>query len=89
MDYEGPIQDLITELGRLPGIGPKSAQRIAFHLLKMSVDDAGRHREPGVAVGVVLTAGDEPAAPEDPEVAVAVGFGTGPLAVEGFRDCVV
>lgn len=31
--YEGAIQDLIDELGRLPGIGPKSAQRIAFHLL--------------------------------------------------------
>ena len=29
--YEGAIQDLIDELGRLPGIGPKSAQRIAFH----------------------------------------------------------
>jgi recombination protein RecR len=32
--YEGPIQALIDELGRLPGIGPKSAQRIAFHLLQ-------------------------------------------------------
>ena len=31
--YEGPIQDLIDELGRLPGIGPKGAQRIAFHIL--------------------------------------------------------
>jgi len=31
--YEGAVQDLIDELGRLPGIGPKSAQRIAFHLL--------------------------------------------------------
>lgn len=31
--YEGPVQDLIDELGKLPGIGPKSAQRIAFHLL--------------------------------------------------------
>ena len=31
--YEGPVQDLIDELGRLPGIGPKSAQRIAFYLL--------------------------------------------------------
>ncbi|MQA79499.1 MAG: recombination protein RecR [Streptosporangiales bacterium] len=31
--YEGAIQDLIDELGRLPGIGPKSAQRIAFHML--------------------------------------------------------
>ena len=31
--YEGPIQDLIDELSRLPGIGPRGAQRIAFHLL--------------------------------------------------------
>lgn len=40
--YAGPIQDLIDELGRLPGVGPKSAQRIAFHLLKVSKDDALR-----------------------------------------------
>ena len=32
--YEGAIQDLIEALGRLPGIGPKSAQRIAFHILQ-------------------------------------------------------
>ena len=40
--YAGPVQDLIDELGRLPGIGPKSAQRIAFHLLKLPKDDALR-----------------------------------------------
>jgi recombination protein RecR len=40
--YAGPVQDLIDELGRLPGIGPKSAQRIAFHLLKLSREDAVR-----------------------------------------------
>jgi len=40
--YEGPVQDLIDELGRLPGIGPKSAQRIAFHLLKVEPEDAKR-----------------------------------------------
>ena len=40
--YAAPVQALIDELGRLPGIGPKSAQRIAFHLLKLPVDDAGR-----------------------------------------------
>lgn len=40
--YAGPVQDLIDELGKLPGIGPKSAQRIAFHLLKLSKQDAGR-----------------------------------------------
>lgn len=32
--YQGAVQDLIDELGRLPGIGPKSAQRIAFHMLE-------------------------------------------------------
>jgi recombination protein RecR len=40
--YSGPVQELIDELGRLPGIGPKSAQRIAFHLLKRPKDDALR-----------------------------------------------
>jgi len=40
--YEGPVQTLIDELGRLPGIGPKSAQRIAYYLLKASPDDANR-----------------------------------------------
>lgn len=37
--YEGAVQDLIDELGRLPGIGPKSAQRIAFHLLDAEQDE--------------------------------------------------
>ena len=40
--YAVPIQVLIDELGRLPGIGPKSAQRIAFHLLKLSPQDVAR-----------------------------------------------
>jgi recombination protein RecR len=40
--YTPPLQALIDELGRLPGIGPKSAQRIAFHLLKIPHDDATR-----------------------------------------------
>jgi recombination protein RecR len=40
--YEGPVQVLIDELGRLPGVGPKSAQRIAFHLLKLPTEDARR-----------------------------------------------
>jgi recombination protein RecR len=40
--YAGAVQDLIDELGRLPGIGPKSAQRIAFHLLKLPNEDALR-----------------------------------------------
>jgi recombination protein RecR len=40
--YTPPVQALIDELGRLPGVGPKSAQRIAFHLLKIPDDDANR-----------------------------------------------
>lgn len=40
--YAGPVQELIDELGKLPGIGPKSAQRVAFHLLKASKEDALR-----------------------------------------------
>jgi recombination protein RecR len=40
--YAAPVQDLIDELGRLPGVGPKSAQRIAFHLLKVPTADAVR-----------------------------------------------
>jgi recombination protein RecR len=40
--YEGVVQDLIDELGRLPGVGPKSAQRIAFHLLQADPADVER-----------------------------------------------
>jgi recombination protein RecR len=40
--YEGPVQALIDELGRLPGVGPKSAQRIAYYLLKADPADANR-----------------------------------------------
>ncbi len=40
--YEGIVQDLIDELGRLPGVGPKSAQRIAFHLLQSDAVDVRR-----------------------------------------------
>jgi recombination protein RecR len=40
--FEGPVQDLIDELGRLPGVGPKSAQRIAFHLLAADPADVSR-----------------------------------------------
>ena len=40
--YEGVVQDLIDELGRLPGVGPKGAQRIAFHLLQAEPADVRR-----------------------------------------------
>ncbi|MEZ0492408.1 recombination mediator RecR [Kineococcus sp. TBRC 1896] len=43
--YEGVVQDLIDELGRLPGVGPKSAQRIAFHLLAADAEDVKRLAE--------------------------------------------
>ena len=42
MMYEGVVQDLIDELGRLPGVGPKSAQRIAFHILAADPSDVQR-----------------------------------------------
>ena len=40
--YADAVQQVIDELGRLPGIGPKSAQRLAFHLMKVSVEDTSR-----------------------------------------------
>jgi recombination protein RecR len=43
--YEGVVQDLIDELGRLPGVGPKGAQRIAFHLLASDPTDVRRLAE--------------------------------------------
>ncbi|MCW2904487.1 MAG: recombination protein RecR [Streptosporangiaceae bacterium] len=43
--YEGVVQNLIDELGRLPGVGPKSAQRIAFHLLAADPADVTRLAE--------------------------------------------
>ena len=53
MDYPAPLARLIDELQRLPGIGPKSAQRIAFHLLKGTRADADRLSQ---AVGELLAA---------------------------------
>jgi len=43
--YEGAVQELIDELGRLPGVGPKSAQRIAFHILEADPEDMKRLSE--------------------------------------------
>lgn len=40
--YEGAVQELMDELGRLPGVGPKSAQRIAFHILEADGEDMKR-----------------------------------------------
>lgn len=50
MIFAGPLQDLIDQLARLPGIGPKSAQRVAFHLLKATPLDARRLAEAIVEV---------------------------------------
>ncbi|NMO92161.1 recombination mediator RecR [Actinomycetospora sp. TBRC 11914] len=54
--FEGPVQDLIDELGRLPGIGPKSAQRLAFHLLAAEEADITRLQDAlaRVKAGVVF-----------------------------------
>jgi recombination protein RecR len=51
MDYPAPVEKLIDELRKLPGIGPKSAQRIAFHLLRGTREDASRLSQ---AVGTLL-----------------------------------
>lgn len=53
--FSGPLQSLIDELGRLPGIGPKSAQRITFHLLRVPAEDATRLAEAIVAVKERIT----------------------------------
>jgi recombination protein RecR len=51
----GPLQPLIDELGRLPGVGPKSAQRLAFHLLKVPSEDALRLADAIVAMKESIT----------------------------------
>ena len=43
--FEGPVQDLIDELGKLPGVGPKSAQRLMMHFLRAPEDDLKRLSE--------------------------------------------
>ena len=52
--YEGAIQDLIDALGRLPGIGPKSAQRIAFHILQSDSDRSKLSLAPGLIIPIVI-----------------------------------
>ena len=53
--YEGVVQDLIDELGRLPGVGPKSAQRIAFHILQADPHDVRRLADVLVEVKAKVT----------------------------------
>ncbi|MDP3972351.1 MAG: recombination protein RecR, partial [Candidatus Nanopelagicales bacterium] len=48
--FEGAIADLVAELSRLPGIGPKGAQRIAFHILNAEAEDVSRLAAALVAV---------------------------------------
>ena len=51
----GPLQPLIDELGRLPGIGPKSAQRLAFYLLRVPAEDANRLADAIIAMKESIT----------------------------------
>ena len=51
----GPLQPLIDELGRLPGIGPKSAQRLAFYLLRVPAEDANRLADAIIAMKRSIT----------------------------------
>ena len=53
--YEGPVQNLIDEFGKLPGIGPKSAQRLAFHLLQAEPESVERLRSALQAVAEGVT----------------------------------
>ncbi len=48
--FDGAIADLIGELGRLPGVGPKSAQRIAFHILQAEAPDVRQLADAMIAV---------------------------------------
>jgi hypothetical protein len=61
--YEGIIQDLIDELGRLPGVGPKSAQRIAFHIIQSDRVDVSRLAEVLKTVNTIETNSSEPSSP--------------------------
>ena len=54
--YDGIMADLIDELGRLPGIGPKSAQRLAFHILQAEPADVRRLAEVLVTPGTPVEA---------------------------------
>ena len=67
--YEGVVQDLIDELGRLPGVGPKSAQRIAFHLLQ--ADPADVRRLADVLVEVKAKGGSARSAATSPRTSSA------------------
>jgi recombination protein RecR len=53
--YAGPVQELIDQLGRLPGVGPKSAQRIAFYLLKLPKEDAEKLAQSIIEVKARIT----------------------------------
>ncbi len=90
--YEGAVQDLIDELGRLPGVGPKSAQRIAFHLLAADPADVRRlvtaltevtgTAGGGLVTAVVTGSGDVVSVKIDPKA-------VDPDDVESLEDLVV
>ena len=91
--YEGPVQALIDELGRLPGVGPKSAQRIAFYLLQV---DAGRRQPardarsstPRTASRGAGAASTSPKASSAPSAATTGATRTCVCVVEEPRDIV-
>ena len=86
--YEGVVQDLIDELGRLPGVGPKSAQRIAFHLLAADPTDVRASCKPFSKdrAGLVLGEGAAVVVLEDRDHAMARGV---PILAEiaGYGSC--
>jgi recombination protein RecR len=84
--FEGPVQDLIDELGRLPGVGPKSAQRIAFHLLAADPADVARLQDVLQKVKEGVRFCDVCGTRRDPTLVCVVEEPKDVLAVERTRE---
>ncbi|MFP5365389.1 MAG: recombination mediator RecR [Actinomycetes bacterium] len=82
--YEGAVQELIDELGRLPGVGPKSAQRLAFHILEADPQDMKRLVEAITTVKERVNICRDPR--RDPAVICVVEESKDVLAVERTRS---